>query len=84
MTIIGTISFLVGAFLDKISCCKIKDASKRSESKRRPHSDTEISRNGDKTVIDLGQNMMATTTTMSHIITKILYIFLFIGFTIIG
>ena len=82
MTIIGTISFLVGAFLDKISCCKIKDASKRSESKRRPHSDTEISRNGDKTVIDLGQNMMETTTSL--VITKILYIFLFIGFTIIG
>ena len=77
MTIIGTISFLVGAFLDKISCCKIKDASKRDESRRRPHSDTEISRNGDKTVIDLGQNT-------SLVITKILYIFLFIGFTIIG
>ena len=82
MTIIGTISFLVGAFLDKISCCKIKDASKRDESRSRPHSDTEISRNGDKTVIDLGQNMMTTTTSL--VITKILYIFLFIGFTIIG
>ena len=80
MTIISTISFLVGAFLDKIFCCKVKDASKRDESKREPHSD--ISRNGDETVIDLGQNLMATTTSL--VITKILYIFLFIGFTIIG
>ena len=79
MTITGTISFLVGAFLDKISCCIVKDASKRDKSKRGTHSD--ISRKGEKTVNDLGQNMMATT---SHIITKILYIFLFIGFTIVG
>ena len=80
MTITGTISFLVGAFLDKISCCTVKDASKRDKSKRGTHSD--ISRKGEKTVNDLGQNMMATTTSL--VITKILYIFLFIGFTIIG